>query len=277
MSESNSGEVSGSRVDSWLLLHPRTRRRARAGTRSRWGLCLAMSTRIGASLLVVMSTKGGSHSFTHSTGTAISSLTTARASWPPTTVATPLPPTRNRHRMSTLRSCANQNSESTRQSCREGGGSPLRYEPPRALRERFGNPGAESVPFSLSLSQAPIASTVYDFLSLLLTPPSSPSCPTPLPPINLVVQLTPLVEGRRAKCHPYFPDREGKTATVSPSAGKGAASPLWIRLEKKEEREGARESVLRVGRQGDQEGRRVVHLEYLGWRDHGTLPLLLSF
>lgn len=119
--------------------------------------------------------------------------------------------------------------------------------------------------------QAPIASTVYDFLSLLLNPPSSPSCPTPLPPIHLVVQLTPLVEGRRAKCHPYFPDREGETATVSPpSAGKGAAPSLWVRLEKKEEREGARESVLRVGREGDHEGRRVVHLEYLGWRDHGT-------
>ncbi len=118
---------------------------------------------------------------------------------------------------------------------------------------------------------------MYDFLSLLLAPPSSPSCPTPLPPVNLVVQLTPLVEGRRAKCHPYFPDREGETATVSPSTGKGTAPPLWVRLEKKEEREGARESVLRVGRQGDREGRRIVHLEYLGWRDHGTLTLLYSF
>ncbi|GAA5976219.1 hypothetical protein JCM10908_005420 [Rhodotorula pacifica] len=128
-------------------------------------------------------------------------------------------------------------------------------------------------------AQAPIASTVYDFLSLLLTPPTSPACAIPLPPISLVVQLTPLVEGRRAKCHPYFPDHEGETATVS-SPGGHSASNVWIRLEKKEEREGARESLLYVGREGDQQGRRIVHLEYLGWRDHGvpeSAPHLLRF
>ncbi|GAA5863837.1 hypothetical protein JCM3774_001173 [Rhodotorula dairenensis] len=128
-------------------------------------------------------------------------------------------------------------------------------------------------------AQAPIASTVHDFLSLLLTRPCSPACAIRLPPVNLVVQLTPLVEGRRAKCHPYFPDRVGETAAV-PSPGDGTTPALWVRLEKKEERDGARESILRVGREGEQEGRRVVHLEYLGWRDHGvpeSAPHLLRF
>ncbi|TNY22800.1 protein-tyrosine phosphatase-like protein [Rhodotorula diobovata] len=122
-------------------------------------------------------------------------------------------------------------------------------------------------------AQAPIPHTVHDFLSLLLSPPSSPAYQEtgagPLPLVNLVVQLTPLVEGRRQKCHPYFPATVGETARV-PSEGGERGQGVWVRLERKEESEGARTSELRVGREGDELGRRVVHVEYLGWRDHGV-------
>ncbi|GAA5836119.1 hypothetical protein JCM9279_002201 [Rhodotorula babjevae] len=124
-------------------------------------------------------------------------------------------------------------------------------------------------------AQAPIPHTVHDFLSLLLSPPTSLSHKSsaiplePLPLINLVVQLTPLVEGRRKKCHPYFPSNVGETAQLESASGE-AGQGVWVRLEGKEERDGARTSALRVGREGDAEGRRVVHVEYLGWRDHGV-------
>ncbi|GAA5899449.1 hypothetical protein JCM8208_001649 [Rhodotorula glutinis] len=124
-------------------------------------------------------------------------------------------------------------------------------------------------------AQAPIPHTVHDFLSLLLSPPTSlshhfPAAPLePLPLINLVVQLTPLVEGRRQKCHPYFPSNVGETARLESASGE-AGQGVWVRLEGKEERDGARTSELRVGREGEDEGRRVVHVEYLGWRDHGV-------
>ncbi|GAA5925440.1 hypothetical protein JCM3775_001411 [Rhodotorula graminis] len=123
-------------------------------------------------------------------------------------------------------------------------------------------------------AQAPVPHTVHDFLSLLLSPPTSlshqASGPSePLPLVNLVVQLTPLVEGRRQKCHPYFPTDFGATARLASASGE-AGQGVWVRLEGKEERDGARTSELRVGREGDDQGRRVVHVEYLGWRDHGV-------
>ncbi|GAA5884602.1 hypothetical protein JCM6882_005317 [Rhodosporidiobolus microsporus] len=127
-------------------------------------------------------------------------------------------------------------------------------------------------------AQAPIPSTVHDFLSLLLTPPNSlayqslsasSSAPPSLPPINLVVQLTPLVEGRREKCHTYFPPNIGETWDV-PSASREAGQGVWVRLEGKEEKDGARTSELTVGKEGKAEGKKVIHLEYLGWRDHGV-------
>ncbi|BGP30646.1 hypothetical protein JCM10296v2_002403 [Rhodotorula toruloides] len=122
-------------------------------------------------------------------------------------------------------------------------------------------------------AQAPIPPTVHDFLSLLLTPPSSlahQSLSAPkLPPINLIVQLTPLVEGRRQKCHPYFPANVGETARIASASGEEGEG-VWVRLEEKRESEGARESLVRVGKEGDEQGRRVAHLEYLEWRDHGV-------
>ncbi|GAA6004780.1 tyrosine-protein phosphatase [Rhodotorula paludigena] len=132
-------------------------------------------------------------------------------------------------------------------------------------------------------AQAPIPDTVHDFLSLLLTPPTSlayqssassaaPAAagqPRALPLVNLIVQLTPLVEGRRQKCHPYFPSAVGQTWDL-PSASGERGQGVWVRLERKDERDGARTSELRVGREGDSEGRKVLHVEYLGWRDHGV-------
>jgi protein-tyrosine phosphatase len=136
--------------------------------------------------------------------------------------------------------------------------------------------------------QAPISSTVHDFLSLLLTPPtslayqssrsngssSSSNTPPPLPLIRTIVQLTPLVESRREKCHPYFPLEVGETWDV-PSESEEKGQGVWVKLESKVEKDGARTSQLRVGQEGSKEGRIVTHLEYLGWRDHGALTLFL--
>jgi len=52
---------------------------------------------------------------------------------------------------------------------------------------------------------------------------------------------------------------------------------VWVRYEGRLEGEkGERRSKLRVGTKEGEEGREVVHVEYLGWRDHGmstTIPL----
>ncbi|GAA5967265.1 hypothetical protein JCM11641_000495 [Rhodosporidiobolus odoratus] len=132
-------------------------------------------------------------------------------------------------------------------------------------------------------AQAPIPSTIHDFLSLLLYPPTSlaywslsatsDQTPSPVPPslpmINLIVQLTPLVEGRREKCHPYFPSEAGQTSDV-PSPSQEPGQGVWVKLEKKEEKDGARTSELTVGKEGETQGHKVIHVEYLGWRDHGV-------
>ncbi|CEQ41844.1 SPOSA6832_03595 [Sporobolomyces salmonicolor] len=125
-------------------------------------------------------------------------------------------------------------------------------------------------------AQAPIPTTVHDFLSLLLAYPTSHAfgsstspCPPALPLVSLIVQLTPLVEGRREKCHPYFPSEPGEEWEL-PSGTERPGEGIWIRLESKDERDGARTSELSVGREGDEAGRRVTHVEYLGWRDHGV-------
>ncbi|GAA5892856.1 hypothetical protein JCM5296_006024 [Sporobolomyces johnsonii] len=125
-------------------------------------------------------------------------------------------------------------------------------------------------------AQAPIPTTVHDFLSLLLASPTShafqsstsPSPPA-LPLVSLIVQLTPLVEGRREKCHPYFPSEPGEEWEL-PSSTERQGEGVWIRLESKDERDGARTSELSVGKEGGETGRRVTHVEYLGWRDHGV-------
>lgn len=122
-------------------------------------------------------------------------------------------------------------------------------------------------------AQAPVPSTRHAFLSTLLTPPTSPahaaSGAPPLEPPSLIVQLTPLVERGQQKAHAYFPaEVGGKKAVLAPPSGSGARS-VWVRLDAKIEEASFRRSDLTVGWQGDLQGRRVVHIEYLGWSDHG--------
>ncbi|KAL8286960.1 hypothetical protein RQP46_003966 [Phenoliferia psychrophenolica] len=119
-------------------------------------------------------------------------------------------------------------------------------------------------------AQGPINSTVHAFLSLLLSAPTSPLHPSPdLPLIQLIIQLTPLVEQRREKCHAYFPRNQGETWAVAP-APESHAPALWVRLDAKEESEGRRVSRVSLGWEGDSNGRVVTHVEYLGWGDHGV-------
>lgn len=115
---------------------------------------------------------------------------------------------------------------------------------------------------------------------MLLTPPVSLESTrrkdfSPLPLIKTIVQLTPLVEQRRQKCQPYFPNTIGETWFLRSDRHdeeEDGPGDVWVRLESKIDREdGSRESELRVGRRGQEqeEGHRVTHLEYRGWNDHG--------
>ncbi|GAA5938411.1 tyrosine-protein phosphatase [Sporobolomyces koalae] len=125
-------------------------------------------------------------------------------------------------------------------------------------------------------AQGPIESTIPSFLSLLLDPPASLSHPDPkLARVKLIVQLTPLVEQHREKCAPYFPsDHPGEEwLWSSEDRQDGGTAGVWVRFEGRDETnkiEGERKSWLRVGKDGDETGRRVLHVEYLGWRDHGV-------
>ncbi|GAA6058624.1 hypothetical protein JCM10212_004035 [Sporobolomyces blumeae] len=137
-------------------------------------------------------------------------------------------------------------------------------------------------------AQGPTSSTISAFLSLLLFPPTSlaleersgSSTSRQLPLVDLIVQLTPLVEQNREKCSRYFPadvgdewifndddDDDHDDDGVTRSNDRRG---VWVRLEGKEEADGARTSRLRVGHEGDETGRAVTHVEYLGWRDHGV-------
>ncbi|KDE02875.1 hypothetical protein MVLG_06594 [Microbotryum lychnidis-dioicae p1A1 Lamole] len=129
-------------------------------------------------------------------------------------------------------------------------------------------------------AQAPIQNTLHAFISMLLTPPisleSTRNAVPPLPRMKTIVQLTPLVEQRRQKCHPYFPNTIGETWFIQPdeaeNEGEGPED-VSVRLEGKIDRaDGSRESALRVGRRGqkEEEGHLVTHLEYRGWSDHGV-------
>ncbi|SCV74156.1 BQ2448_6588 [Microbotryum intermedium] len=129
-------------------------------------------------------------------------------------------------------------------------------------------------------AQAPIQNTLHAFISMLLTPPvsleSTRNATAPLPRIKTIVQLTPLIEQRRQKCHPYFPNKIGETWFLNPDGDQNEGEgpdDVWVRLDSKVKRQdGSRESELRVGRRGQRqaEGHRVRHLEYRGWSDHGS-------
>ncbi|GAA5843311.1 hypothetical protein JCM5353_005271 [Sporobolomyces roseus] len=123
-------------------------------------------------------------------------------------------------------------------------------------------------------AQGPTTPTIPSFLSLLLHSPCSPSHPDPnLSPIQLIIQLTPLIEQNREKCAPYFPsDREGEEwIWETEDREDGGVGTVWVRYEGRIEGErGERRSRLRVGNEEGEEGREVIHVEYLGWRDHGV-------
>ncbi|GAA5869620.1 hypothetical protein JCM16303_000526 [Sporobolomyces ruberrimus] len=122
-------------------------------------------------------------------------------------------------------------------------------------------------------AQGPVDTTVPAFLSLLLSPPSSPCSISPLPLVQLIVQLTPLVEQNREKCSAYFPNAKGEEWVFDREDCEGQEEGIWVRYEGRDteggEVEGERRSWLRLGKEGDEKGRRVLHVEYLGWRDHG--------
>lgn len=112
-------------------------------------------------------------------------------------------------------------------------------------------------------SQAPTPDTVPAFWRLATEPSTSRArgeSEEPLPPANLIVQLTPLVEGGRRKCEPYFPPDSGVQSRVGRTI---------IKLVSKEERPDRRVSQLEL-EEDDGKTRRVIHVEYLGWRDHGV-------
>lgn len=121
-------------------------------------------------------------------------------------------------------------------------------------------------------AQAPVPDTRHAFLSTLLTPPTSPahaaSGEPPLAPPSLLLQLTPLVEKGHQKAHPYFLEEVGRRAAIGPVEGVTARG-VWVRLEGKTREVGYRRSELTVGWEGEEEGRRVTHVEYMGWSDHG--------
>ncbi|GAA6019436.1 hypothetical protein JCM11491_004827 [Sporobolomyces phaffii] len=127
-------------------------------------------------------------------------------------------------------------------------------------------------------AQGPTGQTVPSFLSLLVEPLSSrATSTTPLGLVNVIVQLTPLVEHHREKCAPYFPsDRPGEEwywSREDREDGGAALGGIWVRYEGRApgaHDDGERRSWLRVGKEGDDVGRKVLHVEYLGWRDHGV-------
>ncbi|KAK4051808.1 hypothetical protein OIV83_002513 [Microbotryomycetes sp. JL201] len=94
-----------------------------------------------------------------------------------------------------------------------------------------------------------------------------------LEPPNLIVQLTPLVENGRRKADPYFPAQPGQTARIDSSESE--LRPWFIRLDDKQERDGVRTSRLSLATSvdsldDDSNTKKLTHVEYLGWGDHGV-------
>ncbi|GAA5961034.1 hypothetical protein JCM3765_006509 [Sporobolomyces pararoseus] len=140
-------------------------------------------------------------------------------------------------------------------------------------------------------AQGPTRETVPSFLSLLLDPPTSPalaSAPSTgelakssaLPFVNLVVQLTPLREGDREKCAPYFPATEGEGYVWNGIEDRldGGEQSLSCSYQgesfdengKPWKRPKQRRKLLRLSKLSEGSGRDVLHVEYKGWRDHGV-------
>jgi protein-tyrosine phosphatase len=89
-----------------------------------------------------------------------------------------------------------------------------------------------------------------------------------LPLVNLIVQLTPLREQKRDKCHPYFPPSTGETWKIPSTLPGGKAIEITLEDKKLEREKNQRISKLSVRWQGEPK-REITHIEYLGWGDHG--------
>ena len=117
-------------------------------------------------------------------------------------------------------------------------------------------------------AQAPIPSTIFDFYSILFHSPCSIADPTPLNPVNIIIQLTALVEGGRRKADAYFPKVVGETVEYEQEDGGNSVS---VTLSSQQEASGSISRVLKVSMGG--KTRSILHSEYLGWGDQSvSLP-----
>ena len=121
-------------------------------------------------------------------------------------------------------------------------------------------------------AQAPIPSTIYDFYSILFHFPCSIADPTPLQTVNMIVQLTALVEGGRRKAHPYFPEVVGETVRYQ-QEGTGEAVAVTLRSESGGNGQIARTLEITLGT----ETRNILHSEFLGWGDQSVIPPPLTY
>ncbi|KAM0788429.1 hypothetical protein ACM66B_001565 [Microbotryomycetes sp. NB124-2] len=126
-------------------------------------------------------------------------------------------------------------------------------------------------------AQAAVPESAHDLLTMtccrLISRERAASDAAPLEPPNLIIQLTPLVENGRRKADPYFPAQTGQTARIDPS--DSSARPWFIRLDDKRERDGVRSSRLSLAASVESledadACRKLTHVEYLGWGDHGV-------
>ena len=137
-------------------------------------------------------------------------------------------------------------------------------------------------------TQAPLPSTVYAFLSLIVHPPARPA-PDPQAHLSFqsrirtVVQLTQNFENGRRKAHAYFPSDVGRSLVITPEEGCTTPAFKVTLLESRSFPEAhciqSTVSIVPVNDQGttlgddeNQETGRVVfrHMLYTSWPDHGV-------
>jgi len=127
-------------------------------------------------------------------------------------------------------------------------------------------------------TQAPLPSTVHEFLSLIagvqspLSPPEEPALK--FARVRTAVQLARNVESGKQKAHPYFPPEPGESWVIRPLQERSALPPLRVTLVKSETIESARcvastVTVAPVVGGVSQPPVLFHHLLYGAWPDHG--------